>query len=298
MENKPFTEREYENLPTFNYYHLTPEFRAEFLALLRHSASAAILQELAQAFPPPPRTQGLILQAPKSDIEEFLDHVSAERMMDFVEKFIALYQEAWGVKDGASRASEMAGAINNLFEKHNLGYSVIGKDVIRRDSKYFDAKVVRRAYRLLFAAGFEPALAAFERAIEHTNTKREDYRVALHDAEAAVALTLKELLRRYVNSGKHPDLPLAGLIGMAEQLPAFPRAAIEASRAVVNFLENAMKMVHGLPVDINLKPGDRPPVYAVANFALNMAGAYIILLLQLNKSLVATGDLSEWDYFA
>jgi hypothetical protein len=298
MDNRLFSERVYENRPCYNYYQFPPELREEFRRLLNETASPAIMQALQQFVETSKGTRyAKIDENSPASVGQFISTAPAVYLLDLVETFMRLYREAWPPAEADERARELADSLNHLFNEHNIGWSVVGKIVSRRDSIHFDQKVVRKAYRLLFAAGFEPALAAFEGALEALNAKPPDASRAVAHAEAALTLALEELLHRYKDSGLWDGITAQEAVDRAAALPHFPREAIDAGRPVLALIGGSIQMLRTMPGVEKLKEGDYTPQHACAVFTVNIVGAYIILLLQLNKDLIATGDMSEWDIF-
>jgi len=298
MDNRLFSERGYENRPCYNYYQFSPQFRAEFAGLLNETASAAIMGALLHFV----ETSRGVKYAKIDDLSpasvyQFINTAPAVYFLDLVERFIHLYRDSWPPAERAERTKELVDAVNHIFDEYNIGWVVVGRVVARRDSIYFDAKVVRKAYRLLFAAGFETALAAFEGALDALNAEPPDPQGAVSRAEAALTLTLKELLHRYKDSGLWDGMTAREAVDRAAALPNFPREAIDAGRPVLSLISGTIQMVRNMPGVERVKEGDFAPQHACATFALNVVGAYIILLLQLNKDLIATGEMSEWDIF-
>jgi hypothetical protein len=299
MDDRLFSERMDENRPCYNYFQFSPRFRADFARLLRDTASPAIigaLQHFVEA------SKGVryakIDDLSPASVFQFINTAPAVYFLDLVERFVHLYRDSWPPAERAARVKDLVDAVNHLFDQYNIGWVIVGQTVAQRDSIYFDAKVVRKAYRLLFAAGFEAALAEFEGALEALNVKPPDHHRALSHADAALALSLKELLHRYKDSGLWDGITARDAVERAAALPKFPREATEAGRLVVSLIAGTEQMLRTMPGAEKLKEGVFTPQHACATFAVNIVGAYIILLLQLNKDLIATGDMSEWDMFA
>jgi hypothetical protein len=299
MDERIFSQRGYENRPCYNYYQFSREFRAELAKLITSAASPPIMQALLHfvEYSNGSKYARIEVGAPAS-VLQFINAAPSVYILDLVEQFVRLYQGSWPDAEAVDRTKALVDCLNQLFDRFTIGYIITGKILMRRDSRYFDAKVVRKVYRLLFAAGFEPALASFEGALEAMNAASPEYTKALFHLDAALSQTLRELLKRYENSDQWDGMTLEALIDKAATLTDFTKEAVEAGRATVFFLRNTQKMVHGMGTPERIKPGDFPPAHAGVTFALNVAGAYIILLLQLNKDLIASRELSEWDIFA
>ncbi len=293
-----FSQRKYENRPCFIYFKFPQAFRNELAALVEQASSPALAEALVHSLPPEKRAKHFgHFEPPEAGVKHYIDSAPSVYVLDLIEQFIRVYHDSWGAEQGVERTQELAAAINDLFHKYNLGFSVVGKVVMRRDSRYFDARIIRRVYSLLLAVGFEEALWAFERAIEAISGKGANYDQAVQYAEAALACTLMELLCRYRDSGKVHQMALRELLAKAETLRGFPRQALAGGWTVAQSLWDARQMISAETESKPPKPGDYSPAHACANFALNMTGAYILFLLQLNKSLILSGRLSEWDLF-
>jgi len=299
MDENIFSERGYANRPCYNFYQFPNEFRGEVAALMEHAASSVIKEALLHFIDTSNGAKyARFDENSPATIAQFIGSAPSVYFLDLVENFIRLYRDSWPPAKTTERTKELANTINDLFDKYNIGYSIVGKIVVRRDSQYFDLKVVRKAYRLLFAAGFEGALASFEGALDALNADPPDHMTVMAHVEAALTLTFKELLKRYTDSGLWDGISVGEALERAATLPKFPREAVAAGRPVIFLLRATRQMIETMPGVEKVKPGDYTAPHACATFALNMTGAYIILLLQLNKDLIATGEMSEWDLFA
>jgi len=298
MFQPTYSERKYENKLAFNYYNFPAGLREELLQIFCSHLDVewrdVLMEELRR------RTHRKYLGdlfGIAASLENFCRKAPSIYLLDAVEICLTLL---FDIHKGEARAEDavrpVIDSFNQAFNRFNVGFYVVGRVVVREDSRYYDAKVIRQVYELLFAAGFEEALANFQHALGWLRYDPMNFEAVQHYAEASLAETANELLRKHKDSGVTQNLPMHQALEQAcrlSQLPPAAGAIVGEISAAFDRIMNACRAVQSTEGDLRW-PEEGP---CFSRFAVNMMAAGIMLLMQLNKNIVISGKLSEWDMF-
>ena len=174
-------------------------------------------------------------------------------------------------------------AINELnyrFKEHGLGYQFINGQIIRIDSEYTHEKTIKPALILLHETQFKGAEEEFLKAHDHYLHHRN--KEAIAEALKAFESTLRTICdERKWSYSKATAKPLLDIIFEKELLPAEMNSHFTSLRAVLE---------SGLPTVRNTTSGHGQGKEKVTipehfvNYALNLAAANIIFLIQVHKA--------------
>ena len=186
--------------------------------------------------------------------------------------------------------SEGLQEINERFRNAGVGYQFESGNIVRVDSQYVHAEVVKPALGLLSAPEFAEADREFRLAHEH-------YRAGnLRDCNTAALRSMETLLKAICDARNwtyDPGSTVERLIAVVRANGLFP----DYLGGYFDNLVGAMKA--GLP-KIRDKDGshgaapDQPPVPEhVAGFALHLTASNIVLLAQAHRNLKIEGKATK-----
>lgn len=172
--------------------------------------------------------------------------------------------------------------LNGRFKEHGVGYQFVEEQIVRVDSQYVHAEVVKPAISLLHTAGFDGASEEFLRAHEHYRKGRLGE--AMSDALKAFESTMKAVCDK--NGWKYREGDTAkALIKTVLDENLVPRYMETHLAGLRNTLEA------GLPTVRNKNSGHgqgakvrEVPEY-FAGYALHLAATNIVFLVEAHESL-------------
>ncbi len=298
MFQPTYSERKFENKLAFNYYNFPDGLREELLQVfcshLDTGSQTVLMEELRR------RTHRKYLGdlfGVAANLENFCRKAPSIYILDAVEICLTFL---FDIHKSEARAEDavrpVIDAFNQAFHRFNVGFYVVGQVVVREDSRYYDAKVIRQVYELLFAAGFEEALVNFQHALGWLRYDPMNFEAVRYYAEAALAETANELLRKHKDSGVTRDLPLSQALERVCRLSQLPSAAGAIVGEISTAFDRIMKACNTVQSEeSDLRWPEEAPCFS--RFAVNMMAAGIMLFMQLHKNIVISGKLSEWDMF-
>jgi hypothetical protein len=172
--------------------------------------------------------------------------------------------------------------LNGRFKEHGLGYQYVDGILIRLDSKFAHAEIVKPALSLLNAAKFDGPADEFVRAFEHYRHGRN--KEAIAEALKAFESTMKAICaaRRWSHPPNATAKPLLDLLFQRGLIPADLESHFSGLRSA---------MESGLPTLSNKTsrhgqgavPIEVPPHFA--GYALHLMASNIIFLVEAHKAL-------------
>ena len=220
---------------------------------------------------------------------KFFLETTTEKCLDFVEPSFRQVEElAENCRQSvvyASRRQRCENAITELnyrLREHGIGYQLEKGEIIRVDSQYIHAEVVKPAIALLHDANFAGASEEFLQAHEHYREKR--YPEAIAGALKAFESTMKGICD--VRQWKYQAGTTAkGLIDVIFSKELIPSSLTSQFSGLRSMLES------GLPTVRNQQGGHgqgKDPVSIpshMAAYALHLAASNIVMLLEAHKAL-------------
>jgi hypothetical protein len=179
-------------------------------------------------------------------------------------------------------ADEAIEELNHRFLEHGVGYQYIEGTLVRVDSQFVHAEIVKPALALLNAPGFEGPEEEFVRAFVH-------YRHSRHKEAVAEALkSFESTMKAICKARKWAVAPNATAKPLMDTL--FDKGLIPSELAS-HFAGLRSAMESGLPTISNRTsrhgqgavPTSIPPHFAA--YALHLAASNIILLIEAHKAL-------------
>jgi hypothetical protein len=212
-----------------------------------------------------------LLSAPTSDAIDFID------MAFFV---VAQVPDLTGHDTNSYVRMAPEDAIEELngrFKEHGVGYQFVGEQIVRVDSQYVHAEVVKPAISLLHTAGFDGASEEFLRAHEHYRKGRLGE--AMSDALKAFESTMKAICDTNGWSYREGDTakPLIKIVLDNNLVPRYMETHLAGLR---NTLEAGLPTVrnknsgHGQGAQVR-----QVPEY-FAGYALHLAATNIVFLVE------------------
>jgi Domain of unknown function (DUF7014)/AbiJ N-terminal domain 4 len=218
-----------------------------------------------------------VLQAPTEDALDIIE--MSFRIIDRVVRKAQEYgREGSGIKQEPDDAIE---ELNQRFREHGIGYQYVNGIIIRVDSQYIHADVVKPALSLLGQPGFEGPEEEFVKAFDHYRKGNDKEAVA--EALKAFESTMKAICknRRWTYSENATAKPLLDLLFANGLIPPELQAYFGGLRST---LESGLPTLsnrtsrHGQGAD----PRPIPPHYAA--YALHLAAASIVFLVEAHKA--------------
>jgi hypothetical protein len=211
-----------------------------------------------------------------------------ETCLDFVEvsfRVIQRYAEHYSEQGKYKTKKQCEDAIQELnyrLREHSLGYQFEEGMIIRVDSQYIHAEVVKPTLLLLHDIEFDGASEEFLQAHEHYRAKR--YAEAIVGALKAFESTMKGICdaRNWKYADNVTAKGLIDLIFSKELIPPLLSSQFSGLRSVLE---------SGLPTVRNKQGGhgqgkDSFPIPShMAAYALHLAASNIVMLLEAHKAL-------------
>lgn len=215
---------------------------------------------------------------------------NAEECLDLVElSFVRVqHMASYYAKRSAAYDPERKHCENTITElnyrlrEHGVGYQFENGEIIRVDSQYIHAEVVKPAIALLQGANFAGASEEFLQAHEHYRAKK--YPEAIAGALKSFESTMKGICD--VRKWKYPGSAAAkGLIDVIFSKELIPLSLASQFSGLRSVLES------GLPTVRNRQGGHgqgKDPVAIpshLAAYALHLAASNIVMLVEAHKTL-------------
>ena len=227
--------------------------------------------------------------AQEKSINFLLEATSFEECLDLVELSFKVIQEMadyYSTRHAYERerqgCQDAIAELNYRLREHGLGYQFEGGKIIRVDSQFIHAEIVKPAIALLHEVGFAGASEEFLQSHEHYRAQR--YPEAIAGALKAFESTMKGIcdLQRWT----YPDGATAkGLIDVIFSKELIPSSLASHFSGLRSVLESGLPTVrnkqggHGQgkdPIEI--------PSYLAA-YALHLAASNIVMLVEGHKTL-------------
>jgi Domain of unknown function (DUF7014)/AbiJ N-terminal domain 4 len=215
----------------------------------------------------------------EANVEHWLDAVELScRMMEAV-------GYGWDYKQTALAKltpDEAIADLNHRFLQHGVGYQYVSGKIIRCDSQFLHAQVVRPTLALLQDKRYRGANDEFLKAHEHY--RKGEVKDCLTDSLSALESTLKTIckIRGWKSQPKDTAKPLLDICFSNGLIPAFLRSHYSALQSTlesgVPTLRNKLGG-HGQGVEVV----SVPPHYAA--YALHLTASAIQFLIEAEKNL-------------
>lgn len=211
-----------------------------------------------------------------------LREVDTERLLDAVElgfRMVAGVTNKWDYRrrhDAADEALSAVAELNSRFQQHGAGYRFESGYIVRIDSEFAHAEIVKPALRLLSTPHFEGAEEEFRRAHEHY--RHERHKEALTECLKSVESTMKAIAakRKWAVDPKATAKGLFDLMFEKKLIPLFWAQHFSGLRAT---LEGGVPTVrnrlsgHGQGSEVIAVPKH------IVAFALHQTAAAIVYLV-------------------
>ena len=214
------------------------------------------------------------------------DNVAA--CLDFVEvgfslvQRIAIHYSGQGKVKEQRQCEEAIQELNYRLREHSLGYQFEKERIVRVDSQYIHAEIVKPALALIHDIGFTGASEEFLHAHEHYRAKR--YPDAIVGALKAFESTMKGICD--LRDWKYADNVTAkGLIDLIFSKNLIPSPLASHFSGLRSVLESGLPTIrnkqggHGQGKDSIAIPSH------MAAYALHLAASNMVMLLEAHKAL-------------
>ena len=222
--------------------------------------------------------------------KRFLHEASTNEALDIIELSFLCIQDGPILSHATQDADAAIKELNHRFREHGVGYQFVGGEIVRVDSQYIHAEVVKPAISLLNTVGFDGASEEFLRAHEHYRKGRLGE--AMSDALKAFESTMKAICDK--NGWEYREGYTAKVLIKTvldnELVPRYMETHLAGLR---NTLEA------GLPTVRNKNSGHgqgllakRVPDY-FAGYALHLAATNIVFLVEAHEALNRRSRLAD-----
>jgi len=226
---------------------------------------------------------------PKEGCVQYLMGANTDGALDIIElsfqvidrlarQFYPGQKEIAGIKQDADDAIQ---ELNHRFREHGVGYQYVAGRIVRVDSQFLHAEVVKPALALLNESGFSGPADEFMRAVDHH--RRGNDKEAIAEALKAFESTMKAICaaRRWAHSANATAKPLLDILFQNELAPPELESHLGALRSA---------MESGLPTLANrtsrhgqgVTPVEIPPHFAA--YALHLMASNIVFLIECHKA--------------
>jgi len=208
-------------------------------------------------------------RTPQEEVERyFLREQDVERALDVLECV-------------APFAPEAEPEINQRLMEHGVGYQLHAGKIVRADSNWLHAEVVKPALRLLNKAGFSGAEDEFRRAHDHLRHQRYDE--ALVEALKAMESTIRHIAaaRGWKVDPKDTIKTLLATCFGYGLVPAYMQSQFGTLKGL---LESGLPALRNREGGHGRGPEGQRASEAVARFGLNTCAANICFLVDLHES--------------
>jgi hypothetical protein len=188
-------------------------------------------------------------------------------------------RERWDIRQAADDAID---ELNQRFREHRIGYQFVGGELIRVDSQFVHAEVVKPALHILHEVDFRGPSEEFLKAHEHYRHGRA--KEAIAEALKAFESTMMAICdaHKWTYPPGATARPLLEILFNNGLIPAELQSHFTALRSTLEA---------GLPTVRNKKGGHGQGAVPVgvpdylAAYALHLAGTNILFMVQAHKAL-------------
>jgi hypothetical protein len=188
-------------------------------------------------------------------------------------------EQELGITQGAEDGLE---EVNARFQNAGVGYKFEAGEIVRVDSQYIHAELVKPALELLADAEFAQANGEFRAAHEHYRSGH------LRDCNTA-AIRCMETVLKTICEGRSwdydPKAPIEPLITVVRSNGLFPDYLGGYFNNLIGAMKAGAPKVRDRDGGHGAGPGDAPVPEHIAGFALHSAAAGIVMLVQAYRSL-------------
>lgn len=231
---------------------------------------------------------GNINDSPEAQCKGLLLHGSTLEVLDVVEMSFRLIRNLGSVytwedwPPDHEQPDDSINELNHRFREHGVGYQFEGGEIVRVDSQYVHAEVVKPAISLLNTAGFEGASDEFLKAHEHYRNGR--HKEAMTEALNAFESTMKAICDK--NGWKYDSNATAKRLIEAildnELVPRYMQSHFTGLRQTLEA---------GLPTVRNKNSGHGQGIFRrtvpdyLAGYALHLVATNIVFLVEAHEAL-------------
>lgn len=198
-----------------------------------------------------------------------------DKVMDAIELVINQAREYPGCDE---QCREFISDLNIRFREHGVGYELIDGEIIRVDSRFHHAVVVKPAIQFLNRPGFEGAQQEFILAYEHYRHGR--HKEALNEALKTFESTMRAICsaRGWSCASSSGSRKLIVVLQSNELFPAYYESHLSA---LVNLMEGLATLrnnesAHGQGAEVRTVRDD------VVGYALHMTASAVVMLAGLH----------------
>ncbi|MBD8614102.1 hypothetical protein IFT69_10260 [Pseudomonas putida] len=199
-----------------------------------------------------------------------------DRVMDAIELVINQARKYPGYDEPCR---DFINDLNIRFREHGVGYELIGGEIIRVDSRFHHAVVVKPAIQFLNQPGFEGAQQEFILAYEHYRHGR--HKEALNEALKTFESTMRAICsaRGWSCASSSGSRKLIVVLQSNELFPAYYESHLSA---LVNLMEGLATLrnkesAHGQGAEVRTVRDD------VVGYALHMTASAVVMLAGLHS---------------
>jgi hypothetical protein len=176
--------------------------------------------------------------------------------------------------------------LNERFFQQGVGYQFENGKIIRIDSQYVHAEVVKDAIRLLSEPGFEEANEEFMKAHRYLREGSG----SLRDCNTAALRAMENVLKVICNArgwAYEKGDTVEPLLAIVQRKGLFPDYLVEDGyfRNLIGAMKAGMPKIRDRQGGHGAAPGDKPVPNHIGAFALHLTAANIVMLVKAFRAL-------------
>ncbi|HQS14384.1 STM4504/CBY_0614 family protein [Reyranella sp.] len=208
--------------------------------------------------------------------------VSLEEQLDIIEFIFGfLATRSYEYQRERDRDIEALAELNVRFERAGVGYRFEGTQLIRVDSEFAHAEMIKPTLQLLGTAGYEKADEHFRKA--HEKYRDGDYPSTVTEAGKAFEATLKALCSE--RGWNYPAGATAGnLVTTVVKNGLFPPWLSDGLTAYVAMMKTGLPNVRNEGGAHGAAPDAAPVHRYLASYALHLSASNIIMLMGASEA--------------
>jgi hypothetical protein len=220
-----------------------------------------------------------------TDINEVLSliEICAVKMMKLADEY-----GQWGATRRGATADPAEGLIqlNARFRQHGVGYQLENGKIIRIDSQYVHAEVVKEALRLLHEPDFDEANTEFMKAHRYLREGSG----SLKDCNTAALRAMENVLKVICSARGwtyQKGDTFERLLAIVQGKGLFPDYLLEDGyfRNLIGAMKAGAPKIRNRQGGHGAAPGDEPVPDHMAAFALHLTAANIVMLVKAYRAL-------------
>jgi hypothetical protein len=217
--------------------------------------------------------------------QKFLLTASTDEALDIIEMVArvidrymrSIHPDELAAQEITQNAGDALEELNGRFREHAIGYQYEGGRLVRVDSEYVHAEIVRPALILLADEGFKGASQEFLSAHSHFREKR--YKEAVADALKAFESTMKTICAKK-GWKVQPTAQAKDLVAVMVERELIPSYLLSHFTGLRSTLESGVPTVRNRTSSHGQGEEEHPVPEYIAAYAIHLTATNLLLLVR------------------